>query len=56
MIADPLKIPYGISDYEAIRTRHFYFVDKTRFIPHLEQHNFVVFMRPRRFGKKLCVT
>ncbi len=52
----PMNIPYGISDYEAIRTRNFYFVDKTRFIPHLEQHNFVVFIRPRRFGKSSWLT
>ncbi len=51
MTSSIMNIPYGISDYEAIRSRNFYFVDKTRFIPHLEQHNFVVFIRPRRFGK-----
>ncbi len=52
----PMNIPYGISDYEAIRTRNFYFVDKTRFLAPLEQHNFVVFIRPRRFGKSSWLT
>ncbi len=56
MLHPPMNIPYGISDYEAIRTRNFYFVDKTRFLPHLEQHNFAVFVRPRRFGKSSWLT
>ncbi len=51
----PLKIPYGISDYEAIRTRNYYYVDKTRFLRLLEQYNYVVFIRPRRFGKSSWV-
>ncbi len=56
MQISPMNIPYGVSDYEAIRTRNFYFVDKTRFLPPLEQHNFVVFIRPRRFGKSSWLT
>ena len=26
------RIPYGVSDFEAMRTENCYFVDKTRFI------------------------
>lgn len=48
MSATILKIPYGLADYETIRNENYYFVDKTRFIPLLEQHRFVVFIRPRR--------
>ena len=48
------KIPYGISDFETLRTDNYYYVDKTRFIREMEQVGTYVFMlRPRRFGKSL---
>jgi len=49
------KIPYGIADYKEIKENNYYFVDKTAFIEKIENLNesFVIFLRPRRFGKSL---
>ena len=51
------KIPYGLSDYKRIKEENYYFVDKSKFIEKLENLNerFVMFLRPRRFGKSLFV-
>lgn len=47
-------IPYGLTDFERIRTKDYYYVDKTRFIGMMEREaSFVFFLRPRRFGKSL---
>ncbi|NDV60790.1 hypothetical protein D0T85_22120, partial [Bacteroides sp. 519] len=47
-------IPYGISDYERISLQDYYYVDKTRFIPLVEQSvSYFFLIRPRRFGKSL---
>lgn len=45
--------PYGISNFETIIDEQRYYVDKTHYIEKLEQFNFPVFLRPRRFGKSL---
>jgi len=46
------KIPYGITDIIKIRKRNFYLVDKTHFIPKLEEAgDYLIYLRPRRFGK-----
>ena len=51
---DNLKIPYGVQDFKTIRGEHLYYIDKTGFIPLLEQAGrFLFFVRPRRFGKSL---
>ncbi|VEN74761.1 ATPase AAA [Candidatus Desulfarcum epimagneticum] len=50
------RIPYGISDFEMVQTGNYYFVDKTRFIPFLEEHRYTFFIRPRRFGKSLWIS
>ena len=49
------KIPYGLSDYKRIKSENYYFVDKTKYIQKLEDLNerYVMFLRPRRFGKSL---
>ena len=48
------KLPYGISDFETLRTQNYYYVDKTRFIRMIEEEAAYVFLlRPRRFGKSL---
>lgn len=47
-------IPYGISDFERIRTENYYYVDKTRFISLMERTApYIFLLRPRRFGKSL---
>ena len=48
-------IPYGISDFEAIRFGNYYYVDKTSYLRSLEECKYVLFLRPRRFGKSLFV-
>ena len=50
------NIPYGISDFEKLRFENNYFVDKTHFIPLLEKHDYIFFIRPRRFGKSLWLS
>jgi len=50
------KIPYGISNFERIRTDGFLYVDKTAFIPLLEMTDKLIHLRPRRFGKSLFVS
>ena len=49
------KLPYGISDYERIMTNNYYYVDKTKYIEILEnlQQPYIMFLRPRKFGKTL---
>src|SRR5262245_29503378 len=52
-----MKIPYGTCNFEQIRTEGFFYADKTRFIPALEDYyRHVVFLRPRRFGKSTFVS
>ncbi len=49
-----LMIPYGISDFKRIRNEGWYYVDKTEYLAKLESRDsFVLFVRPRRFGKSL---
>ena len=48
------KLPYGVSNFVTIIEQNNYYVDKTMYIPMLEDeaHN-LFFIRPRRFGKSL---
>lgn len=49
-------IPYGVSDFASVITRNLYYVDKTKFLPDLEdQADNLFFIRPRRFGKSLFI-
>lgn len=51
---EPKLIPYGISDFERIRTENYYYVDKTRYISLMERTApYIFLLRPRRFGKSL---
>ena len=50
------KIPYGISDFKLLKTENYYFIDKTNYIEECERYGrFLMFLRPRRFGKSLFV-
>ena len=50
-------IPYGLADFARVRADECYYVDKTPFIPRLEQAGyFLGFLRPRRFGKSPLVS
>ena len=52
------KIPYGLSNFEKIRTENYADVDKTRFIEQIENENkeYHFFIRPRKFGKSLFLS
>ena len=51
------KLPIGIQGFEKLRTDHFLYVDKTRYIYQLAHNNVPYFLsRPRRFGKSLLLS
>ena len=51
------RIPYGMQNFEDIRKRDCYYVDKTSFIEDIEESNMYFFyIRPRRFGKSLTLS
>lgn len=51
------RIPYGISDFNQLRSDKCYLVDKTRYLPLIEQMpNYLFLIRPRRFGKSLFLS
>ena len=50
-------LPYGEYDYEKLRDKNFIYIDKTEYIRTLENTaSFILFTRPRRFGKSLFVS
>ena len=49
-------ILYGVADYAQIRKKNAWFVDRTAKIRDLESIAYVVFLRPRRFGKSLLLS
>ena len=55
-----MKIPYGRSNFEELRRRGFFYVDKTPFLPLLESdeagYAYLLFLRPRRMGKSLLAS
>lgn len=51
------QLPYGVSDFESVIRDNLYYVDKTMYIPLLEeQPRNLMFIRPRRFGKSLLLS
>jgi hypothetical protein len=52
-----MKFPYGISDFEKIATKGYFYIDRTNRIPLLEDRgDYLLFIRPRRFGKSLLLS
>ena len=51
-----ITIPHAVTDFADLRERGFYYVDKTNYIPGLEDYNAPVFLRPRRFWKSLLIS
>jgi len=52
-----MKFPYGTSDFDALITEKYYYVDRTDQIPLLEDAGKqLLFLRPRRFGKSLLLS
>ena len=51
------RLPYGISDFKQVIREGKYYVDKTMFIPQMEEtDNFLFLIRPRRFGKSIFLS
>ncbi|KHO61179.1 ATPase AAA [Thermoanaerobacter sp. YS13] len=52
------KIPYGMSNFRAMREEGYLYVDKTMYIEKIENLNskYLFFIRPRRFGKSLFLS
>lgn len=57
-MANTLKLPVGIDNFEKIRKNGYYYVDKSRYIEQLLEIGGKVtsFTRPRRFGKTLSMS
>ncbi|HRI66550.1 MAG TPA: AAA family ATPase [Polyangium sp.] len=53
-----MKIPYSNCDFASLRREGYFYVDKTHFIPRLESVDakYVIFLRPRRFGKSTLIS
>lgn len=50
-------LPYGVARFEQIRNENSYYVDKTMYLPLLEDtSNYLFLIRPRRFGKSVFVS
>ena len=48
IVQDRKRLPYGMMNFADIRCDNYYYVDKTRFIPMIEQADrFFFFIRPR---------
>ena len=57
IVPDRKRLPYGMMNFKDIRFENYYYVDKTSYIPLIEQADrFFFFIRPRRFGKSLTVS
>ncbi len=51
------RLPYGIADYRRMKLDHMYYVDKTRFIPLIEDEPYYLFfIHPHHFGKSLLLS
>ncbi len=51
------QLPYGVSDFMVVRRDDLYYVDKTMYLPRLEDEaRFLFFIRPRRFGKSIFIS
>ena len=55
-MAKAKPILYGVSDFVLMRTKGAYYIDRTAYIRELEKTRYVMFLRPRRFGKSLLVS
>ncbi|MEZ4526028.1 MAG: AAA family ATPase [Desulfobacterales bacterium] len=51
-----MKFPYGICDFRKITTKNYFYCDRTDRIPLLERGEYLLFLRPRRFGKSLLLS
>ena len=51
------RIPYGVSNFVSVVEQNQYYVDKTMYLPLLEEQPVsLFFIRPRRFGKSIFLS
>ena len=51
------RLPYGMMNFIDVREGDYYYVDKTAYIPMIEESNrYFFYIRPRRFGKSLTIS
>lgn len=54
---DIKRIPYGVSNFVDVMEQNQYYVDKTMYLPLLEeQPSYLFLIRPRRFGKSIFLS
>jgi len=54
---DVKRIPYGVSNFADVIEQNQYYVDKTMYLPLLEdQPSYLFLIRPRRFGKSIFLS
>lgn len=52
----PGSVPYGVAKFDELRKNGRYYVDKSAYIRKIEERaDFLLFVRPRRFGKSLFI-
>ena len=53
-----VRIPYGVSNFERIRSKKekYLYIDKTHFLHEIEKAEYLIHLRPRRFGKSLFLS
>lgn len=52
-----MKFPYGVSDFEKMITNKYFYIDRTDKISLIEDMGeYLLFLRPRRFGKSLLLS
>ncbi len=52
-----MEFPYGVSDFQSIIEDKLFYVDRTHLIPAIEAAGRqLIFLRPRLFGKSLCLS
>ena len=51
------RVPYGVSDFVKVIEQNQYYVDKTMYLPMIEDEpSYLFFIRPRRFGKSIFLS
>ncbi|MBF0209434.1 MAG: AAA family ATPase [Desulfamplus sp.] len=51
-----MQLPYGICDFREIVLKNYFYCDRTDLISSIEKDKFLLFLRPRRFGKSLLLS
>lgn len=53
-----MKLPHAISNFRKLITENRFYLDRTSYLEQLEDSDlgYVVFLRPRRFGKSLFLS